>query len=145
MSRLFNGCHISSLRMQRRHSSHDSAYAECWIPKATFDHICAAHDSGLELLRILKDPKAYQKLKIATEKPKFFNDDQHWHITLDYHTKDNDLIEKIDAGNNICEVCKKENAELIDEITDINTMVKNEFIMCIACFDKYADSADAHD
>ncbi len=141
--RLYRGWHISSPRMQKPHYSSDRLHAECWIPQATHDHICAASCTALELIRILKSPKANPKLQIATEKPKFFNDGEHWHTTINYHITDSELISKIDAGVTLCEVCKVADAVLIGAITDIDTMIKTEFMMCSDCFDSKADMSRA--
>ena len=138
--RLYRGWSISTQRLTRSIWGQDSVNIECWIPKHTHDFI--VEEGSLAFLRVLKNPNRYPKLNIAYE-PHFFDDTEHWHLFFNYHVTDEKLLQKIDAGETTCEVCKAADAVLIDGITDLDTNVRNELAMCIDCFDKFADMSRA--
>lgn len=138
-NRLFRGWHIRSARMRKLHRSSDSRSAECWIPQETYNYINNADCTALTLLKILKNPNAYPDLQVATKKEQFFNESEHWHITMDFHVTDDLLIKRIDAGNTTCEICKKNDATMINEIKSTEIEETNQFAMCESCFDKVAD------
>lgn len=138
--RLYRGWSICTPRLNRPRWRHEAVQVECWITQSTTEFI--EEKGTLAFLRALQKPNRYPDLDIAF-KPHFFDGTEHWHLFLNYHVTDEKLLQKIDAGETICEVCKAADAVLIDGITDLDTNVRNELAMCIGCFDKFADMSRA--
>lgn len=135
--RLFRAGYHTTDRMRKRHYSHHARYLRAWVSHTTWEFLWDSEDS-LMTLRVLKAPHLYPELQVS-DKEHFFDDSEHWAITLCYHVNDIKLLERRGSGETICEVCKVADAVLIDDITDIETMAKTELMMCEDCFDQQAD------
>lgn len=85
--RLCKAWHITSPRINddNGHYSTDVRQAKCWMPQATFDYINAQKDIVKALLMLLKSPKSNPDLFVSIEKETFFNDSEHWYISINYH------------------------------------------------------------
>lgn len=139
--RLFRGSFYFTPRMRKPRYADEGLCEKIWIPEKTFNFFWESSDN-LILVRMLKNPELYPDLQFSTKKH-FFDDTEHWEMNLHYHISDEDLLNKLDAGESVCEVCNQADAVLIDGITDLETNVKKEYAMCAACFDKFADMSNA--
>lgn len=83
MSRLFTAIHLSTKRVRELHRSGDLRSAEAWMTAKAYKAIESAPDQALAALRLIQKPS----VEVASE-PTFFDDSEHFRVTLDYHAED---------------------------------------------------------
>lgn len=86
-NRLFTAVSLTTSRMTKKHWSDHANNLACWASFDTYNYLMDSENPALLLLSLYENPIEYD-LKLSFTEPVFYDDSEHFYISLDYHEED---------------------------------------------------------